>query len=109
MLRRIESRDGTLPDGALDMAIEEQFGLSPDVSETVLEDRFLASLPGQAQLLEIGEAILALDPQIKTRMTAERLIAYGRAEGRSDILESALALSAGSRVDRSRAPSTSPR
>lgn len=96
VLRRIESRDGTLPDGALDMAIEEQFGLSPDVSETVLEDRFLASLPGQAQLLEIGEAILALDPQIKTRMTAERLIAYGRAEGRSDILESALALSAGS-------------
>ncbi|MGL5447832.1 MAG: double-strand break repair helicase AddA [Rhabdaerophilum sp.] len=92
VLGRLEARGGLLAEEALDTAIEEQFGISPDVSETALEDQFLASLPPPAEALAIGEAILALEPGPDTVQTAAKLVAYGRAEGRAAIFEAAYAI-----------------
>lgn len=95
VLRRIDARGDTLPSQALDISIEEQFGISPDVSESALEDQFLASLPTPEEALAIGEAVLALNPGVQTVKTAEKLIAYGRAEGRTALFEAAYAINIG--------------
>lgn len=97
VLRRIEARGGTLREDALDVALEDQFGISPDASESVLEDQFLASLPTPEKALAIGEAVLALNPGVNTIRTAEKLVAYGRAEGRVALFEAAYAINIGSK------------
>lgn len=89
VLRRLEARGGLLTDQALEAAIEEQFGISPDVPESALEHQFLANLPTPEEALAIGEAILALKPGPDTAKTAEKLVAYGRAEGRSALFDAA--------------------
>ncbi|MBN8533242.1 MAG: double-strand break repair helicase AddA [Rhizobiales bacterium] len=93
VLRRIEARGGTLPEDALDAAIEARFGISPDVSEAAIEERFLANLPTQEEALAIGEALLALKPGPSTIKTAKKLMAYGRAEGHAALFEAAYAIS----------------
>jgi ATP-dependent helicase/nuclease subunit A len=92
VLRRFEARAQPLADEALDAAIEQHFGVSADLSEAAIEDRFLANMPSPEEALTIGEALLRLNPGSKTIITAERLIAYGRAEGRVARFEAAYAI-----------------